>query len=474
MKPRERILVVDDEKLIRMTLRSRLEKDGYEVHEAETGAAALSLLQEEEPELVLLDYRLPDTDGIEVLRRIRELRPDVPVLLMTAYSSVGSAVEAMKLGAYDYLDKPVRTEDLMAAIAKALETTRLRREVRHHRSEQERLYGIANIVGRSKPMQAVLQMVRKVADSAATTVLVQGESGTGKDLVAKAIHYASSRADKPFMNITCSALPDTLLESELFGHERGAFTDARQQKKGLLELADGGTVFLDEIGDMGLGLQAKLLRFLEEKTFKRVGGVRDIQVDVRIIAATNRDLDRAAREGAFREDLYYRLKVIPIVLAPLRERREDIPELVHHFLEQFNRELKKSTRRVTPEAMACLVRYQWPGNVRELRNVIERVMILENREELDVTDLPEEIVQGPGPPPASGEEGEEAEAEEAASGAPGLDLELPPGGVSLRAVERELVRLALERTRGNQSRAARLLRISRDALRYKVKKFGLD
>ncbi len=473
MKPRERVLVVDDEKLIRMTLRSRLEKEGYEVQEAETGAAALSLLQEEEPELVLLDYRLPDTDGIEVLRRTRELRPGVPVILMTAYSSVGSAVEAMKLGAYDYLDKPVRTDDLMATIAKALETTRLRREVQHHRSEQERLYGIANIVGRSKAMQAVLQMARKVAGSAATTVLVQGESGTGKDLVAKAIHYASSRAHEPFMNITCSALPDTLLESELFGHERGAFTDAKQQKKGLLELADGGTVFLDEIGDMGLGLQAKLLRFLEEKAFKRVGGVRDIQVDVRIIAATNRDLERAVREGAFREDLYYRLKVIPIALPPLRERREDIPELVHHFLEQFNRELKRNTRRVTPEAMACLVRYPWPGNVRELRNVIERIMILENREELDVTDLPEEIVQHQGAPSSSGEGGED-ETEETSSDAPALSLELPAGGVSLRAVERELVRLALERTRGNQSRAARLLRISRDALRYKVKKFGLD
>jgi len=473
MRPRERILIVDDEKLIRMTLRSRLEKEGYEVEEADTGGAALSLLREEEPDLLLLDYRLPDMDGLEVLRQARQLRPDLPVLLMTAYASVESAVEAMKLGAYDYLDKPVRTEELMATIAKALETTRLRREIRQHRSEQQRLYGIGNIVGRSKPIEAVLQLVRKVADSAATTILIQGESGTGKDLVAKAIHYSSSRADKPFMNITCSALPDTLLESELFGHERGAFTDAKQQKKGLLELADGGTVFLDEIGDMGLGLQAKLLRFLEEKTFKRVGGVRDIQVDVRIIAATNRDLDRAVRDGTFREDLYYRLKVIPIVLPPLRERREDIPVLVYHFLEQFNREFKKNTRRVTEEAMACLVRYDWPGNVRELRNVIERVMILENREELDVTDLPEEIVQDWGVRAGRGQN-EEGGSPAAAPlrGVPGL--ELPPGGVSLRAVERDLVRLALERTQGNQSRAARLLGISRDALRYKMKKFGLD
>jgi len=466
----ERILVVEDEKLIRMTLKDRLHKIGYQVVEAETGAAALELL--DDIDLVLLDLRLPDMSGIDVLRQIRERSLDVAVILLTAYSSIDSAVEAMKLGAFDYLNKPVNHDDLLARIAKALETTELRREVRRHRGEQERLYGAANIVGGSRPMQHVLVLVGKIAESAASTVLIQGDSGTGKDLVAKAIHYSSDRRDKPFMNITCSALTETLLESELFGHEKGSFTDARQTKKGLLELADGGTVFLDEIGDMGLQLQAKLLRFLEEKTFKRVGGVRDIRVDVRVIAATNRDLERAVQEGAFREDLYYRLKVIPIYLPALRERREDIPDLVRHFVDQFNREFKKNTERLTPEAMDCLVRYDWPGNVRELRNVIERTMILESRRELDVTDLPEELVHAAAADPA-GDEPDPAAAP-AGDGAPHRPrFVLPPAGVSLREVERDLVRQALEQAHGNQSRAGRLLGISRDALRYKMKKFGM-
>jgi DNA-binding NtrC family response regulator len=469
----ERILVVEDEKLIRMTLRDRLQKVGYRVLEAGTGAAALELL--DDTDLVLLDLKLPDASGIDVLRQIRERNLDLAVILMTAYSSIDSAVEAMKLGAFDYLNKPVNHDDLLARIRKALETTDLRREVRRHRGEQERLYGVANIVGRSRPMQNVLVLVRKVAESAASTVLIQGDSGTGKDLVAKAIHYSSDRRDKPFMNITCSALAETLLESELFGHEKGSFTDARQAKKGLLELAEGGTVFLDEIGDMGLQLQAKLLRFLEEKTFKRVGGVRDIRVDVRVIAATNRDLERAVRESQFREDLYYRLKVIPIFLPALHERKEDIPDLVRHFVDQFNREFKKNTECLTAEAMDCLVRYDWPGNVRELRNVIERTMILESRQELDVTDLPEEIVQGAAAEPAgAGAEDAETGGYSTPVGPPrGPRFVLPESGVSLREVERDLVRQALEHAHGNQSRAGRLLGISRDALRYKMKKFGM-
>jgi transcriptional regulator with PAS, ATPase and Fis domain len=333
-----------------------------------------------------------------------------------------------------------------------------------------RLYGITNIVGRSKAMEQVLIKIRKVADSAASTVLVRGESGTGKDVVAKAIHYASSRADKPFMNITCTALTETLLDSEMFGHERGAFTDAKALKKGLLEVANQGTVFLDEIGDMGAGLQSKLLRFLEEKTFKRVGGSQDIHVDVRVIAATNRDLDKLARAGTFREDLYYRLKVVPIDVPALRDRKEDIPDLVEHFLEQFNRDFKKATKGMTAEALAVLARYDWPGNVRELRNVVERAMILEDRDELDVTDLPEEILQAAG----GAESGDDAPA---SGGAPAVGaaavIRLPEDGVSLRDVQYELVRQAMERTGGNQTKAAQLLRISRDALRYKIKSFGL-
>jgi DNA-binding NtrC family response regulator len=469
MSAAEKILLVEDERLLRMTVRERVQRVGYEVLEAETGAAALELLEQDEVDLMLLDYRLPDMTGIDVLRHVHDKYPDIAVILLTAYSSINGAVEAMKLGAIDYLNKPVDYDDLLATIQKALETTRLRREVRRHRNEQERLYGVSNIIGRSKATENILVMIKKVADSAASTVLITGESGTGKDLVAKAIHYASKRAEKPFMNITCTALPETLLESELFGHERGAFTDAKQLKKGLLELANGGTVFLDEIGDMGMTLQSKMLRFLEEKAFKRVGGNMDLRVDVRVIAATNKDFEKAMKSGAFREDLYYRLKVVPIYLPALRERKEDIPELVGHFVEVFNREFRKNTQRVTPEAMSCLVRYDWPGNVRELKNVIERVMILENREEIDVTDLPEEIVQG--------WEGGDDEAVEGSSGASlsasGL-LVLPEEGVSLRDLQRELVRQALERTGGNQTRAARLLRISRDALRYKMKTYGLS
>jgi two-component system response regulator AtoC len=467
---RERILILEDEKLLRMTMRKRLEDEGYRVFEAATGQIALELIRDDEPDLLLLDYKLPDMTGVDVLRRVREMHLDTSAILLTAYSSIGTAVEAMKLGAHDYLDKPVDYDELLATIAKALETTRLRREVRRHRTELVRLYGIANIVGRSKATEQILMKIRKVADSAASTVLIQGESGTGKDVVAKAIHYASSRADKPFMNITCTALTESLLESEMFGHERGAFTDAKNLKKGLLEVANGGTVFLDEIGDMGAQLQSKVLRFLEDKTFKRVGGSVDIHVDVRVIAATNHDLEKMAHSGSFREDLFYRLNVVPIDLPPLRERKEDIPDLVDHFLEQFNRDFKKHTLRVTDEAMACLTRHNWPGNVRELRNIIERVMILEDRDEVDVTDLPEELVQRAGP--VEDEDVADDPSAAGAANAAGL-IQLPEAGISLRDVQFELVRQALERTGGNQTKAAQLLRISRDALRYKMKSFGL-
>jgi len=468
----EQIMIVEDEKLIRMTLRELLEEEGYRVIEAEDGASGLRRLRQEEVDLVLLDYRLPDVDGIEVLRQMRMLSPETAVILVTAHSNVGSVVEAIKLGAYDYLDKPINQDHLLSTIVQALETTRLRREVKRLRGELKHTFGVTNIIGRSQPMQQVFVMIRKVAATASATVLVEGQSGTGKDLVAKAIHYASDRADKPFMNITCSALPETLLESELFGHERGAFTDARQMKKGLFELASDGTVFLDEISEMGPALQAKLLRFLEEKTFKRVGGVHDIKVDVRIIAATNRDLGRAVSQGQFREDLYFRLKVIPICLPALAERKDDIPDLAAHFISQFNEEFKKNTQGITDAALDCLKRYRWPGNVRELRNVIERAMILENKSVLDLSDLPEELVRQAEVRPA---ESDLLETAGVGNGDHGhAPLALPDGGIALRDVEYEMVRQALQRTAGNKTRAARLLRISRDALRYKMQKFGLD
>jgi DNA-binding NtrC family response regulator len=336
--------------------------------------------------------------GIDVLRRVRELHLDTSAILLTAFSSINSAVEAMKLGAHDYLNKPIDFDELLATIAKALETTRLRREVRRHRNDLVRQYGITNIVGRSKATEQILMMVRKVADSAASTVLIRGESGTGKDVVAKAIHYASGRAAKPFMNITCTALTESLLESEMFGHERGAFTDAKALKKGLLEAANGGTVFLDEIGDMGAQLQSKVLRFLEEKTFKRVGGSADIRVDVRVIAATNRDLEKMARAGTFREDLFYRLNVVTLKMPPLRERAGDVLLLATFFAARFGQKLRSRSPGISAAARELLLRYEWPGNVRELANAIERAIVLGTGDAIAPEDLPESLLEGGGSP----------------------------------------------------------------------------
>ena len=453
---RERVLIVEDEKLIRWSIRSRLKEDGFAIDEAENGKEAFRLLKDDDCDLMLLDHRLPDTTGLEILERVRRDEPDISVVMMTAYGTVEDAVQAMKLGAFDYLTKPVNLDELVVIVQKALETTRLRREVHRLRSERLETHGQVQLIGSSSAMSEVVDMIEKVCRSQATTVLLEGDSGTGKNVVAKSIHYGSPRAERPFVNITCSALTETLLESELFGHERGAFTDAKVQKKGLLEVADGGTVFLDEIGEMGTAMQVKLLRFLEEKTFKRVGGTRDIQVDVRIIGATNRNLEEAVREGAFREDLFYRLRVIPIRLPSLRERREDIRLLVQHFLDHFNQEFRKGTKEVSPEAMTRLTGYAWPGNVRELRNVIERIMILENKERIDLQDLPMAL-RTDGLQPAS------------------LDSRptLAVGSMTLEEMEKWAICQALEQADQNQVRAAKLLGISRDTLRYRMKKFGL-
>jgi two-component system response regulator AtoC len=444
------VLVVDDEALIRWSLAERLKADGYEVLEADTARAALEQLPEG-VDLVLLDYRLPDTDGVSVLRKIKEFDQDILVVLLTAYASVETAVEAMKLGAYHFANKPFNLDDVAAIVARALETTRLRREVRQFRSNAARPYSLHRIVGASDEITRLRHLVARVAASPASTVLLTGESGTGKDLVAKVIHYASDRTGRPFMNITCSALPEQLLESELFGHERGAFTDARLQKRGLLETADGGTVFLDEIGEMTPALQAKLLRFLEEKSFKRVGGASDIHVDVRVIAATNRDLEEAVATGRFRADLFYRLNVLPVAMPPLRAHVEDIPALMEFFIDAFNTEFRKKILGATPAAYSALQAYGWPGNVRELRNVIERAMLLCDGNRLDAGDFPALRMI-----PA------------------GVDgFELPPTGVDLEKLERSLVIQALRRSGGNQTRAGALLGLNRDQIRYRIEKFSL-
>jgi DNA-binding NtrC family response regulator len=452
----ERVLIVEDEKLLRWSLRERLERDGYEVFEAATGQEGLALAEDPGADILLLDHRLPDTTGIELLKKIVSTRSYVPVILMTAYSTLETAVEAIKLGAFDYINKPFEQDEMAIRISKALESSRLQREVRTWRTREKDRFGPASILGNSPGIRKVHELVEKIGRSAATTVLITGESGSGKDLVAKAIHYTSDRATRPFMNITCTALPETLLESELMGHEKGSFTDASMPKEGLFEFADGGTLFLDEIGDMGMGLQSKLMRFLQEKTFRRVGGVKDITVDVRIIAATNRDLDRAVAESRFREDLYYRLKVIPVEVPPLRERPEDIMVLAMHFIGTFNAEFKRKTRGLTDDAIRRMNAYRWPGNVRELRNVIERAMILESKEILGVEDLPSEILDG------SSRRRDES-----------CPFRLPVTGYPLEKIEFEMVQQALDQTRGNQTRAARLLDVSRDALRYKMKKFNL-
>ena len=456
--PKDKILIVDDEDLIRWSLRKKISNWGYQTLEAANAKAAIELAEKESPELILLDIRLPDMSGLEVLRAIREKDPRVVVIIMTAFGVLEDAVTALRLGAYDFVPKPLNFDELAVTVSNALEAVKLRQEVRNFRERDKKRFDFRNIVGRSRAVSDAVEMVKKVASSPAITILLQGESGTGKDLFAKAIHYHSVRAERPFLAINCAALPENLVESELFGYEKGAFTDARQQKKGMLELADAGTILLDEIGEMQMGLQAKLLRVLEDQTFKRVGGIQDITVDVRVIASSNRDLKTMAEEGKFRQDLFYRLNVITITLPSLRERGDDVRILARHYIQHYNSKFRKKIEGLSPEAEALLMEYHWPGNIRELKNLIERAMILEDGPIIDTSALPIEPSQHI---PTSSD-----------TSLP--DLSIPEDGTSLEKVEEELVRQALVRARGNQTRAAKLLDISRDALRYKMKKFQLQ
>jgi len=441
------ILIVDDEKNMRFVVGRALSGAGHDVREAASGEDALKTFGEAIPDLVILDQRMPGMGGLATLSEIKKEHPDMPVIMLTAHGNVESAVQAMKAGATEYLTKPFDVEELKLTVARALKVGSLVRQVDYLRGELDRDYDTSGIVGDSQAMKDVLETVSRVAASDAN-VMVYGESGTGKELIARALHEQSGRNGKPFIQLSCAALPETLLESELFGYEKGAFTGANDSKPGRFELADTGTLFLDEIGDISLTVQVKLLRVLEQMSFERLGGSKTIRVDVRLIGATNRDLPAMIREGEFREDLFYRLNVIPINLPPLRERRGDIKLLARHFLGRFS-----SDRELSAEALRLLGDYHWPGNVRELQNAIERATILSRGRVIGPNDLPAEIRQG--------------------ASLSSDTINLPAEGVALEKVERELIAQALERTGGNRTKAAELLGISRHTLLYRIEKYGL-
>jgi len=444
MEPKVNILVVDDEEIVRSSLAGWLEEDGYHVETAENGPKAIERLPDREWNLAMVDLKMPGMDGIELMDRIREMRPDTTVIIMTAYATVDTAVKAMKQGAYDYIVKPFNPEDLSLSIRKIVEHQNLVRENLYLRKELKKQYRLHDLISKNPRMLEIFELARTVSGSS-STVLVQGESGTGKELLSRAIHMESPRRDSPFLSVSCAALTETLLESELFGHEKGAFTGADAVRSGKIELARDGTLFLDEIGDIGLKLQMDLLRVIEQREFRRVGGSELIPIRSRIIAATNRDLQKAIAEGTFREDLYYRLNVISIHIPPLRERKEDIPLLVDHFLDTFNIEMGKSVEAVSKGALLQLMGYEWPGNARELRNVIERAMVVTKGKIIVETDLL----------------------------LPSRDAGGVAGGKSLEEMEREHIRRILLENRWNIHRSAKVLGIDRVTLYNKIKKYRM-
>ena len=461
---KDKILVVDDDRQNRWTLAEALRGWGYKVSEAETVSGAIAMYETERPAAVLLDINLPDGSGLDVLGDIKRKTPEAVVIMVTGQVLAEDVITALRGGAYDFIAKPVSLDDLEITVRNAIETRRLRQEVTHVRREQARKFSFEQIVGESPPILKVINLARKVAESEAASVLLQGESGTGKDLVAKAMHYGSNRAEKPFVAINCAAIPATLIESELFGYEKGAFTDAKQRKEGLFEQAEGGTLFLDEIGELELGLQAKFLRVLEEGVFRRVGGLKDIPLNVRVVAASNRDLKKESEEGRFRLDLYYRLSVIQIDLPPLRARGDDVLLLADHFIKILNERLRRRIRGLTPQVAEIFRRYDWRGNVRELRNAVERAMILEDGDLITTEYLPLNVT-------------EKSAASAAVPDLPGLEirdnvLHLPLQNLSLKNLENSLLLWSLETSGGNKSQAARALGITRDQLIYRLKTMG--
>jgi two-component system response regulator PilR (NtrC family) len=456
---KDKILVADDEQSMREFLDIMLKKEGYKVSLASNGEEVAKLVDNDLFDLVLLDIRMPKLDGISALKKIKSNAPETTVIMITAYASADTAIKAMKEGAYDYITKPFKVEEIKLIIKNALEKKNLQRENILLKQVVRDRFHFGNIIGQSPKMVALYDLLEKVSPTK-TNILVTGESGTGKELVAKAIHYNSPRKEKPFVTLNCGAIPESLIESELFGHMKGAFTDAIATKKGLFEVADEGTIFLDEISELPLLMQVKLLRVLQDKEFKRVGGTEDIRVDVRIIAATNKDLEEAVKEKRFREDLFYRLNVIQIKLPPLRDRKEDIQTLANHFLKKYSQELSKAISKISPEALQILLNYEYPGNVRELQNIIERAVALEGSEELTPHNLSSYLSEQPllkkGP----------------------IDIEIPNEGIDLEKIvedlERSLLLKALDRTRGIKKKAAELLHINFRSMRYRLEKYGLN
>ncbi len=454
----ERILVADDELSMREFLEILLQKEGYAVETVKNGEEAIERIKNSEYDLIVCDVMMPKGNGMEVLKSSKKVNPLTPVIMITAFASTESAVEAMKMGAYDYITKPFQVDEIKLIVSKALEKVYLVRDNIRLQKEVEHKYMFDNIVGASPPMKEMFDLIRKIAPTR-SNVLLLGESGTGKELVAKAVHYNSPRRDKPFVTVNCGAIPSELLESELFGHKKGSFTGAYNDKRGLFEVAHKGTIFLDEIGDTPLSIQVKLLRAIQEKAFKPIGGVEDVNVDARVIAASNRDMEKAIRTGEFREDLYYRLNVIMLRMPPLRDRQEDIPMLVRHFIKRFAAEIGKKVIDISPEAERLLVEYKWPGNVRELENAIERAVSLTTAETIAAENLPERIKTG------GGFCGDFA------------GLEFPEEGVDLdlllAGMEREYIEEALRRSRNVKNKAAKLLGLSFRSLRYRMEKLGI-